>query len=320
MDWEAQCIRVCGAVLVLAVLLRLTASGYLDPMVELARDPRAVSVLVYLQTGRPVRLTVPEPTSEAPTEPEPTLPVFLETDLELVSMTKTSSYDPDLEQLLTRPLSFDLTGSGPAVLILHTHATECYTAAEGQEYEPAGAYRTLDGQYNMLRIGEEVARILEGAGVEVIQDRTLHDYPSYNDAYRNAADTAAAYVQQYPGIRLILDLHRDAADTPTGQMVTRAQVNGEDSAQLMLVVGTDGGGLDHPQWQENLSLALKLQVLLEKENPGLCRDLSLSWQRFNQHFAPGALLVEVGAAGNTLDQALVAARELAEGILTLFGE
>ena len=319
MDWEGRCMRFCGAVLVFAVLLRLTVSGYLDPVVEAARDPRAVSFLVYLQTGRVVRLATPEPGAEASEPAEAAVPVFQESDLELVELTTTSSYQPDLQTLLTQPLSYDLEGEGPAVLILHTHTTESYTSTAGQEYESAGEYRTLDENYNMLRVGAEVARILEEAGIGVIQDRTLHDYPSYNDAYRNAAEAAAAYVAEYPGIRLILDLHRDAAETDSGQMVTRAEVEGEASAQLMMVVGTDGGGLNHPQWQENLSLALKLQVVLEKENPGICRDLALSWQRFNQHFAPGALLVEVGAAGNTLDQALIAARELAEGILILFG-
>ena len=319
MDWEQRCIRVCGAVVMLAILLRLTASGYLDPVAEAVRDPRAASFLVYLQTGRVVRLATPQRAEEEPTEPEATLPVFLETDLALLELTTTSNYQPDLENLLTRELNYDLSDTGPTVLILHTHTTESYTPTQGQTYEPSADYRTLDERYNMLRIGQEVARILEEAGVGVIQDRQLHDYPSYNDAYQNSAQSAAEYVARYPGIRLILDLHRDAAETGSGQLATRAAVAGKSSAQLMLVVGTDDGGLSHPDWQENLSLALKLQVVLEKENPGLCRDLALSWQRFNQHFAPGALLVEVGAAGNTLDEALVAAGALAEGILTLFG-
>lgn len=319
MDWERQCIRMCGAVILLAVLLRLTASGAFDPVVEAVRDPKAASFLVYLQTGRVVRLAASDGQTAETAEPEPAVPVFFETDLELVELTTTSDYAPDLAALLAQPLSYDLSGEGPSVLILHTHATESYTPTSRQSYEATSDYRTLDENYNMLRVGDEVARLLEEAGIGVIHDRTLHDYPSYDGAYSHAADTTAEYVEQYPTIRLILDLHRDAADTSQGQMATYAEVDGETSAQLMMVVGTDGGGLSHPNWQENLSLALKLQVLLEKENPGICRDIALSWQRFNQHYAPGALLVEIGAAGNTLDEALIAARELAEGILTLFG-
>ena len=84
----------------------------------------------------------------------------------------------------------------------------------------------------------------------------------------------------------------------------------------MFVVGTDTR-LNHPGWERNLSLALKLQVLLEKENPGICRDMNLTKNRYNQHLGPYALLVEIGAAGNTLPQAKLAARELAEAIITL---
>ena len=102
-----------------------------------------------------------------------------------------------------------------------------------------------------------------------------------------------------------------------GQLDTSAQIDGRESAQLMLVVGTDAGGLDHPHWRENLSLALKLQVWLEKENPGLCRPLNLCAERFNGDESPGALLVEVGAAGNTHGEALLAARALADGIIAL---
>ena len=115
---------------------------------------------------------------------------------------------------------------------------------------------------------------------------------------------------------MVLDLHRDAADTAAGQLVTRCSIGGETAAQLMFVVGTDTR-LKHPGWERNLSLALKLQVLLEQENPGLCRDLNLTKNRYNQHLGPYALLVEVGAAGNTLGQAKLAARELGEAIARL---
>ena len=117
----------------------------------------------------------------------------------------------------------------------------------------------------------------------------------------------------------MIDLHRDAADTPTGQMVTRCSVGGETSAQLMFVMGTDTR-LDHPDWEQNLSLALKLQVLLERENPGICRDINLSRNRYNQHLGKRALLIEVGAAGNTQAQAELAARELGEAIVALLGK
>lgn len=320
MDWERRCIRFCATVLLGALLLRLSGTEPAQQAVQLLRSPKALSFLVYLQTGRVVRLPEPTAATEPPTEPPdpaPQLPEFQPQDLELIDLRSNCGYSPDLEALLTQPLEYDLSAQ-PAVLILHTHTSESYTQEPGAQYVSSGDYRTLDPAHNMLAVGEAVAQRLEEAGIAVIHDRTLHDHPSYNDAYNHAAQTARAYVAQYPNIRLVLDLHRDAADMDYGQMVTQCTIDGSSAAQLMLVVGTDAGGLSHPDWQQNLSLALKLQVLLERENPGICRETALTYQRFNQHLAPGALLVEVGAAGNTLAEALPAAEALAESIITLF--
>lgn len=320
MEWERRCIRTCACVLCCAVALRLFSGGALAALDQ----PQVASFLVYLQTGRVVRLTArQEPVTEilptVPVETEPVqAPVFTDSDLELVEMKYSCGYRPDLAQLLNKPLGFDLQGDEPTVLILHTHTTESYTPVQGESYEEAGEFRTLEEEHNMLRVGDTVAQKLEEAGICVIHDRQLHDYPSYNDAYNQAAASTAEYLEQYPSIRLILDLHRDAAETAYGQMATECSVGGQQAAQLMFVVGTDENGLSHPFWQENLSLALKLQVTLEHQNPGICRNMVLTRQRYNQHFTTGTLLVEVGAAGNTMDEALLAANELAEAIIALF--
>jgi len=203
------------------------------------------------------------------------------------------------------------------VLILHTHATECYTAAEGEDIPLSGDYRTEDPAHNMLSVGDHVAKLLAEGGIGVIHDRTLHDSPSYNDAYVNSRKTAQAYLEQYPTIQLVLDLHRDASGAGGQQLVTVGSVDGQRSAQLMLVVGTDESGKNHPNWQENLALALKLTAVLEREDPGLCRSINLRKERFNQDLSAGGLIVEVGAAGNTRQEALLAAGALAEGILKL---
>ena len=85
----------------------------------------------------------------------------------------------------------------------------------------------------------------------------------------------------------------------------------------MAVVGTNGSGLHHPNWQKNMALALKLHVQLERMYPGITRPISLRSQRFNQDLLPGAMLIEVGAAGNTQAQALQAADCLATAIIAL---
>ena len=323
MDWEQRCIRLCACVLVCAVVLRLWSAGALVPVGQALQSDQAASFLMYLQTGRVVR-QVPEPearTTEPQTEPvrERETPRFTEEDVGLIGVDNECGQTPDLAALLTRSLDLELTGSGPRVLILHSHATEGYTQTADACYEESSEYRTLDGGHNMIAIGRIVAGILEDAGIEVIHDTQLHDYPSYNGSYSHAAASTKQYLEENPTVELVIDLHRDAADTASGQLVTRCSVGGEASAQLMFVMGTDTR-LDHPDWEENLSLALKLQVLLERENPGICRDVNLSRNRYNQHLGKRALLVEVGAAGNTQAQAELAARELGEAIVTLLGQ
>ena len=319
MDWERNCIRLCAGILVLSVTLRLAAAGVFAPVGRLMASPQAVSFFLYLHTGRMVR-TAPAETPDAPepTAPEPEQPVFPPEELERVEVSRSCACNPDLEQLLTKPLDWSLTDpSGPTVLILHTHGTEAYTSPGGADYEASGTYRTLDEDHNMLSLGQLVARRLEEAGIGVIQDRNLHDYPDYNSAYANAGASVQELLAEYPSIRLILDLHRDAADTAYGQMVTECSIGSERAAQLMIVVGTDAGGQPHPDWEENLSLALKLQVLLERENPGICRPLKLTHHRYNQHLGDRALLIEIGAAGNTLHEAELAAEALARAVIGL---
>ena len=315
MDWERRCMRLCAGVLMLAVVLRLWAGGALVPIGRALQSDEAASFLLYLQTGRVVRSVPDGPEILELPDPVAKIAGFSAEDLELVELSDEPGLGPDLESWLTAPVELTLQDGAPRVLILHSHTTESFRQT-ADRYEESSAYRTLDPGHNMLALGKIVAEILESAGIGVIHDTTLHDYPSYNGSYSHAAASTKAYLEEYPTIELILDLHRDAADTPTGQMATSCTVGGEKAAQLMFVLGTDKR-LNHPDWEQNLSLALKLQVLLEKENPGICRDLTLSKNRYNQHLGAYALLIEIGAAGNTLEEAKIAARELAEAIVKL---
>lgn len=204
-----------------------------------------------------------------------------------------------------------LYGTEPTVLILHTHSTESYTRS-GEDYEETSAWRTLDERYNMLSIGSRVAEILTENGIPTLQDRELHDYPSYNGSYTDARETIRGYLEEYPSIQLVLDLHRDASGEGSSQMRPRVLLDAGSCAQLMVVLGTN-----YKQYADNLSLGLKLQAQLERQAPGITRPLQLRAARFNQDLSPGALLIEVGAAGNTHAEALLAAQELANAILCL---
>ncbi len=323
---EQKSLRIGAAVIVFAVALRLLSSSIAADLTALLTHPTASSVLLYLGTGRVFPVSgegrspeIPETTAgEVPEETQPpaTVPVFSQGDLAAVSVTNHPGYSVDVEALLTQPLSWELTGTEPTVLILHSHTCESYENTEG--YSSTGAYRTTDTRYNMVSIGSHLAACLKSHGISVLHDTTIHDYPSYNDAYTLSRATAQAYLQQYPSIRLVLDIHRDAYEDSSGkQASSTVSFHGKELSRLMVVAGTDAYGEKHSNWAENLSLAVKLQAAMERLYPGLCRPVSLRSSAFNQDLSPGALLIEVGTAGDTRQNALNAAEALAEGIALL---
>ena len=204
---------------------------------------------------------------------------------------------------------------GPQVLIVHTHGSEAYTMPAGQEYVPSSDSRTTDSRFNVVRVGEELKKTLEEAGLTVLHDETLHDYPEYSGAYGRSLETVEKYMEQYPTISLVLDVHRDAISDGNGGMYkVVSDVAGQNAAQLSFVVGTDGGGLEHPLWQENLKLAAAITQCLAEDYPTLMRPITVRNSRYNQHLTTGTLLVEVGAAGNSLDEALLSARLLGNAL------
>ena len=213
---------------------------------------------------------------------------------------------------------------GPQVLIVHTHGSEAYTMPPGEEYEASSECRTTDCNYNVVRVGDEIAATLEEAGLTVLHDTTLHDYPQYSGAYDRSLASINSYLEQYPSISFVLDIHRDAISDGEGNMYkVVSNVAGVNAAQMTFVIGTDGGGLEHPNWRENLKLAAAVQQNLLEDYPTLMRPITVRNSRYNQHVTTGSLLVEMGAAGNSLDEALLSARllgqALAETILSAEG-
>ena len=204
---------------------------------------------------------------------------------------------------------------GPQILIVHTHGSEAYTMPPGQEYEPSGESRTTDTSLNVVRVGDELAKTLEEAGLTVLHDPTLHDYPEYSGAYGRSLDAVNAYLAEYPTISFVLDVHRDAISDGDGTPYKVVSgVAGLNAAQMSFVIGTDGGGLEHPDWRENLKLAAAIQQRLTEDYPTLMRPITVRNSRYNQHTTPGSLLVEMGAAGNSLDEALLSARLLGKAL------
>ena len=238
-----------------------------------------------------------------------------------VYIKNTTAYTPDLNALMqTRPAAV-FTDEMPQILILHTHGTEAYTMPHGQEYNTDGATRTTDTEYNVVRVGDEMAEVFEEAGISVLHDRTLYDAAGYSDAYDRAETAIQNYLKKYPSIHFILDVHRDAIEDSAGTAYkVISQVGGQNAAQLSIVVGSDGSGLPHEHWRENLKLAVLLQQHVSEEYPTLMRPMYLRNSRYNGHATTGSLLVEVGAAGNSLDEALYAARLFAGSMVEVLNE
>ena len=294
----------------LAVLLRIVitclwSDAFAYPM--LTTDP---SAQVLLQEA----VTLPSQGEESEETDSIPLPALCAADIQIKY---SCSRQPDVEALLAQPLGWDLTGDDPTVLIVHTHGTEAFTPVLGDEYEEVGgAYRTTDNNANVVSLGEELARLLKAAGIHAIHDRNHYDL-DYEEAYSQSRAAVKEHLKQHPTIRLVIDLHRDSITGEDGsQLALSAPVCGEKTARVMLVVGTDSRS-DHPHWEQNLSLALKLHAVMEGTHPGITRPLDLRRQRFNQDLSTGAILAEIGTAGNTHEEAVKGVSVLAEAIILL---
>ena len=196
------------------------------------------------------------------------------------------------------------------ILIFHTHTCESYTPTENYNYEMTGMYRTTDLNFTVSRVGDELTNILSLKGYNVVHDTTYHDFPAYSGSYSRSFDTVKNIIEQNEEFGLVIDLHRDAIGSNSNYGPT-IKIGEEYAAQLMFVMGTDGGGLEHSNWNENLKRAIKIQEKAEEMYPGLFRPIILRNSRYNQNLAKGACIIEVGATGNSLDECLKSMKFLA---------
>ena len=216
-----------------------------------------------------------------------------------------TSYNLTLEML--KP---DIEVNNKSIIIFHTHTCESYPPTEEFNYIETGTYRTTDLNYSVARVGDELENQLKSYNYNVIHDKTYHDYPSYSGSYDRSLNTVRNILASNQDTDVIIDLHRDAiADYSYAPTV---KIGDEYAAQLMFVIGSDGGGLEHPNWQENLKFAVKIQEKANELYPGLFKPIILRNSRYNQHLAKGACIIEVGATGNTMEQCLISMKYLAK--------
>ena len=234
--------------------------------------------------------------TEAPAQSAaPATPTIIPTTISGgMSIKNTSGYDIDIDSILSAGCPIRLEADKPQILIVHTHSSEAYSPAGLDKYDDLGTNRTLDQNLNVIRVGTELAQ--------------MFDYPSYTGSYNRSCEAVEKYLAEYPSIKIVIDLHRDALCSETVTYKTTATEQGVCASQIMLFVGSDASGLEHPNWRQNLSLAIYLQNAVCQSYPSLMRPITLTKYRYNQHLSPGSMIIEVGSNGNTLQEALAAIR------------
>ena len=225
-----------------------------------------------------------------------------------LSIKNETKYQIGVSELLRAGPSIRLSSGGAQILIIHTHSSEAYSPAGLDKYENSDTNRTEDKRYSVVRVGDELTKELEAAGLSVLHDREIYDYPSYTGSYARSGAAVEKHLAENPGIKIVIDLHRDAIGSGDAVYKTVAGENGVCASQVMLLVGTDESGLSHPEWRENLRLALYLQDAVSDAYPTLMRPVEIVPQRYNQNLTAGSLILEVGSSGNTLQEALAAVR------------
>lgn len=235
-----------------------------------------------------------------------------------VTISNQTSFKVDIEKYKKEPLGFVLNNKLVNIIIYHTHTTESYTSSSRNYYLQNDYYRTSNLKYNVAGIGGELYNQLKKKRILSYHDKTVHDSPAYSGSYRRSLQTVTNDLNKYNQAKIALDIHRDSFGDGKQKLV--AKINGKDAAQIMFVVGTNELGLKHDKWNENLKFAIKLQNALNSKYPNFCRPINLREERFNQHVAPGAIIVEVGCTGNTLEEAKLSMKYLAEGIATIMNK
>lgn len=196
------------------------------------------------------------------------------------------------------------------IIIFHTHTCESYTQSENYKYTPSGNYRTTDLNYSVARVGEELKNHLGNYGFSVNHNQNFHDYPNYTGSYNRSLSTVQNLLKDFNS-DIIIDLHRDAIGSDENY-APLVKIGEDYCAQLMFVMGTDGGGLSHPNWNSNLKFAVKIQQKANELYPGLFKPIILRNSRYNQHLGKAACIIEVGATGNTLEQTIASMKYLSK--------
>ncbi len=221
----------------------------------------------------------------------------------------TLEHDIDIPKYLKGKVYADIDEGEPSVLIYHTHTTETYELLDKGFYTNERSSRSEDSKENMVRIGEEICKVLESLGYKTIHDKTIYD-KEYSGSYDRSFENVRKILLENPSIQIVLDVHRDAIYQKDGSKIKPvSEISGKKAAQITIVSGCeDGNVVDFPNWEKNLAFAVQLQNKMKNDNPTLMRPLLFCSRRYNMHLTSCSLVVEIGTDANTLDEAIYSAR------------
>ncbi len=206
-------------------------------------------------------------------------------------------------------LSKDMKLKGGAeqvqILIYHTHSQEGYA-----DSVPG------DANTSVVSVGERLTALLQEKGFHVMHHTGEYDVADRDNAYSYAGPALAQILAENPSIEVVIDLHRDGVAETTHLV---SEVNGKQTAQIMFFNGLsrttargDIAYLANPNLADNLAFSFQLKLAAEEYYPGFARGTYLKGYRYNLHYLPKSLLVEVGAQTNTLEEAMNAMEPLAD--------
>ena len=216
-------------------------------------------------------------------------------------------------------LSINL-GSEPQVLIIHTHTTESYEQDNDGYYDTRFDGRSLCPANSVVGVGAALAQTLADNGICVIHDGTVFDDPLYENSYSRSRERIEQILSEYPSIKIVLDIHRDGISDGDARIAPVAETDSGTAAQIMIICGCDDGSGILPDYMKNLRFAIYLQKGIERDNPGLTRPLLFDYRFYNQDLTAGSLVIEIGALGNSREQAVLSACLVGESVASLLKE
>ncbi|MCD8095986.1 MAG: stage II sporulation protein P [Ruminococcus sp.] len=233
----------------------------------------------------------------------------------------TSISNDELKESSSLGAVFDIEigSSEPQIIIYHTHTTETYELEDKDWYDADFTAKTTEPDKNMTAVGDAICEQLEAAGITVIHDTLVHDYPSYNGSYESSRETVSELLEEYPSVKIALDIHRDGIETSDGvRLAPVTEIDGKEAAQIMIISGCDDGTMDMPNYMDNFQFACALQSQIESDYSGLTRPILFDYRFYNQDLTSGSLLIEVGSHGNTLEQAVYSGELIGKALANLF--